>query len=45
MSAEELQQIRQFGDWLQRGYCYGCRYSFPCPEDIDIPGILQLLEH
>jgi len=45
MSDEKLRQIREFGDRLQRGYCYGCEYCLPCPEDINIPAILRVLEY
>jgi predicted aldo/keto reductase-like oxidoreductase len=40
----ELAELRTFGERLGRGYCYGCNYCVPCPEGIDIPGILRLLE-
>jgi len=41
----EQQEVRAFGDSLSRGFCYGCEYCLPCPQEIDIPGILQLLDH
>jgi len=45
MTAAEADEMRLFGDRLGRGYCYGCGYCLPCPVGIDIPGILQLLDH
>lgn len=36
--------IREFGDSLVKGYCYNCSYCLPCPEEINIPKIMQLLE-
>ena len=45
MSQTEDREARRFGDSLGRGYCYGCGYCLPCPAGIDIPGILQLLDH
>ena len=44
MSEAEQEEIRAFGDRLGRGYCYGCDYCQPCPAEINIPGILQLLQ-
>ena len=44
-SEEEQRELRAFGDRLGRGYCYGCEYCLPCPQEIDIPGILQLLDY
>jgi predicted aldo/keto reductase-like oxidoreductase len=41
----EQRDLRAFGDRLRGGYCYDCRYCLPCPQEIDIPGILQLLDH
>jgi len=45
LSEAEQRELRDFGDRLGRGYCYGCEYCLPCPQDIDIPGILQLLDY
>jgi len=45
LSQQEDQDLRAFGDRLGRGYCYGCEYCRPCPQGIDIPGILQLLDY
>jgi hypothetical protein len=45
LSAAEQRDLRAFGDRLGRGYCYGCEYCLPCPQVIDIPGILQLLDY
>jgi len=45
LSREEDQDLREFGDRLGQGYCYGCEYCLPCPQGIDIPGILQLLDY
>lgn len=45
LSAREQRELRDFGDRLGRGYCYGCEYCLPCPQDINIPGILQLLDY
>jgi len=45
LSAEELQELRDFGDSLRRGYCYGCEYCLPCPAEINIPAIMQLLDY
>jgi len=45
LSAAEQRDLRDFGDRLGRGYCYGCEYCLPCPQRIDIPAILQLLDH
>ena len=36
--------VREFGDSLVKGYCYNCSYCLPCPEEINIPKIMQLLE-
>jgi len=44
LSDAEQRELRAFGDSLSAGYCYGCEYCLPCPQEIDIPGILQLLE-
>jgi len=45
LSREEEQDLREFGDRLGQGYCYGCEYCLPCPQGIDIPAILQLLDY
>lgn len=45
LSPDEERDLRDFGDRLGRGYCYGCEYCLPCPQEIDIPGILQLLDY
>jgi hypothetical protein len=45
LSPAELRELRAFGDSLQAGWCYGCEYCLPCPQAIDIPGILQLLDY
>lgn len=45
LSAEEARDLRDFGDRLGRGYCYGCEYCLPCPQGIDIPAILELLDY
>jgi len=45
LSDEEQRELRAFGDRLGRGYCYGCEYCMPCPQEIDIPGILRLLDY
>ncbi len=45
LTEAEQTEIRAFGDRLGRGYCYGCDYCQPCPAEINIPGILQLLEY
>jgi predicted aldo/keto reductase-like oxidoreductase len=45
LTRDEQQALRRFGDRLDRGYCYGCEYCLPCPQGIDIPRILQLLEY
>jgi len=44
LTEAEQRDIRAFGDRLGQGYCYGCNYCQPCPAEINIPGILQLLE-
>jgi predicted aldo/keto reductase-like oxidoreductase len=44
LTHSQLAELRAFGERLGRGYCYGCNYCMPCPEGIDIPGILRLLE-
>ena len=44
LTESELAELRAFGERLGHGYCYGCNYCMPCPEAIDIPGILRLLE-
>lgn len=44
LSEAEQRELRAFGDSLQASYCYGCEYCLPCPQEIDIPGILQLLD-
>lgn len=45
LSEDELRDLRELGDRLGRGYCYGCEYCLPCPQEINIPAILQLLDH
>ncbi len=45
LSQEEDQDLREFGDKLGKGYCYGCEYCLPCPQGINIPAILQLLDY
>jgi predicted aldo/keto reductase-like oxidoreductase len=45
LTEAEQRDLRDFGDKLGRGYCYGCNYCMPCPAEIDIPGILGLLEY
>lgn len=45
LSKAEEQELRDFGDRLGCGYCYGCKYCLPCPQEINIPGILQLLDY
>jgi len=45
LAPAELRDLRDFGDRLGRGYCYGCEYCMPCPQGIDIPRILQLLDY
>jgi len=45
LSEAEQRELRDFGDRLGRGYCYGCEYCLPCPQEINIPGILQLLDY
>jgi len=45
LSAAEQRELREFGGRLGRGYCYGCEYCLPCPQEINIPGILQLLDY
>jgi len=44
LSDEEERDLREFGERLGRGYCFGCEYCLPCPQEIDIPGILQLFD-
>jgi hypothetical protein len=44
LSEAAQKEIRDFGDRLGRGYCYGCDYCLPCPAEINIPAILSLLE-
>ena len=44
LTEAEQRAIRHFGDRLGQGYCYGCDYCQPCPAEINIPVILQLLE-
>ena len=44
-TADERRAMRELGDRLGKGYCYGCEYCLPCPQDIRIPGILQLLDY
>jgi len=45
LTEAERQELREFGAKLRRGYCYGCNYCMPCPAEINIPAILQLLEY
>ncbi len=45
LSDKEEQDLRDFGDRLGRGYCYGCDYCMPCEQGIDIPGILRLFQY
>lgn len=45
MSDDEQAELRAFGDRLARGYCYGCDYCMPCPAEIDIPRVMQIVEH
>ncbi len=45
LSSEEDRDLRAFGDRLGRGYCYGCEYCLPCPQGINIPAILRLLDY
>jgi len=45
LTEAEQQELREFGKRLGRGYCYGCNYCMPCPAEINIPGILQLLDY
>lgn len=45
LKAAEEQKLREFGARLSRGYCYQCNYCMPCPAEINIPGILRLLEY
>jgi len=45
LSDAEQRELRAFGDSLSAGFCYGCEYCLPCPQEIDIPGILQLLDY
>ncbi|MFW6161562.1 MAG: aldo/keto reductase [Planctomycetota bacterium] len=45
LSAEEDRDLRAFGERLGRGYCYGCEYCLPCPQGINIPAILRLLDY
>lgn len=44
LTAGEGKGLREFGDKLRRGYCYGCNYCLPCPAGINIPKIMELLE-
>lgn len=44
LTDEEEKNLKEFGDKLGHGYCYGCNYCMPCPQEIDIPKIMQLLE-
>lgn len=44
LTSEEEKDLKEFGDKLGHGYCYGCNYCMPCPEEINIPKIMQLLE-
>ena len=45
LSEAEQQDLREFGKKLGHGYCYGCNYCMPCPAEIEIPGILRLLDY
>jgi len=45
LSVAEQQDLREFGKRLGQSYCYGCNYCMPCPAEINIPGILQLLDY
>ncbi len=45
LTEAERQDLTDFGDRLGRGYCYACDYCMPCPAEINIPGILALLDY
>lgn len=44
LTDEQQKDLRRFGDRLGHGYCYGCNYCMPCPQKINIPKIIQLLD-
>jgi predicted aldo/keto reductase-like oxidoreductase len=44
LTEAQLAHLRRLGERLGHGYCYGCEYCIPCPEGINIPGILRLLQ-
>jgi predicted aldo/keto reductase-like oxidoreductase len=45
LDADERRATCALGDRLGKGACYGCEYCLPCPQEINIPGILQLLDY
>lgn len=44
LSPEERVDICNFGDKFTKSYCWGCNYCMPCPEGIDIPSVMKLLD-
>ncbi len=45
LSEQERARLMAFGDSLAEGFCRNCTYCLPCPNEIPIPTILQLLDH
>jgi len=45
LTEAEREDLDEFGKRLGQGYCYGCNYCMPCPAEINIPGILGLLDY
>jgi len=45
LTTEERERLTAFGDSLGQVYCRHCTYCLPCTQDIDIPSILELLDH
>jgi len=41
MSQEDIERYTEMAGLLGEGFCRGCGYCQPCPEEIDIAGILR----
>jgi predicted aldo/keto reductase-like oxidoreductase len=45
MSSEELKKIREAAESISVGFCRGCGYCQPCPQEVRIPVILRQLAY